>query len=84
VLVQGLVRAREDFPAEQLAEYHAILEATVAARADLQVRHAVKDEALEREGVLSGQPRGVRLEYRVMAMNRAGIGHPSPVVSVVL
>ena len=40
----------------------ALFEATVAARADLRVRHAVKDEALERERALSGRPRGVRLE----------------------
>jgi len=42
------------------------------------------DTAVETEHMLSNQPRGVELEYRVIAVNRAGSGQPSATVTVVL
>jgi len=40
--------------------------------------------AVETEHLLGKQPRGVELEYRVIAVNRAGSGQPSGVMTVVL
>jgi hypothetical protein len=45
---------------------------------------ALVDTAVETEHMLSSQPRGVTLEYRVIAVNRAGSGKPSATVTVVL
>ena len=42
------------------------------------------DTAVETEHLLGNQPRGVELEYRVIAVNRAGRGQPSGVVALVL
>jgi hypothetical protein len=42
------------------------------------------DTAVETEHLLSSQPRGVGLEYRVIGVNRAGSGKPSATVTVVL
>ena len=42
------------------------------------------DTAVETELLLGKQPRGVQLEYRVIAVNRAGSGQPSGVVALVL
>ncbi len=45
-----------------------------------------EDEAtsIDRIELLRGQPRGVELEFRVLAMNRAGAGSPSATVTAVL
>ena len=40
--------------------------------------------AVETEELLGRQPRGIDLEYRVIAVNRAGSGQPSGVVTLVL
>ena len=40
--------------------------------------------SMETEHLLSTQPRGVQLAYRVVAVNKAGAGSPSGVVSAVL
>ena len=42
------------------------------------------DTAVETEHLLGNQPRGVELEYRVIAVNRSGSGQPSGMVTVVL
>ena len=42
------------------------------------------DTAVATELLLGSQPRGVDLEYRVIAVNRAGSGQPSGVVTLVL
>ena len=42
------------------------------------------DTAVATELLLGSQPRGVDLEYRVIAVNRAGSGQPSGVVALVL
>ncbi len=44
------------------------------------------DEAtsIDRVELLRKQPRGVELEFRVLAMNRAGTGSPSATVTAVL
>ncbi len=34
--------------------------------------------------LLSGQPRGIEFEYRLLAVNKAGTGQPSATVTVVL
>ena len=39
---------------------------------------------IETETLLNTQPRGVELDYRVIAVNKAGTGQPSATVSVVL
>jgi len=36
------------------------------------------------EQLMSNQPRGVELDYRVIAVNKAGIGQPSATVTLVL
>ena len=33
---------------------------------------------------MSNQPRGVELSYRIVAVNKAGVGQPSATVTVVL
>jgi hypothetical protein len=38
----------------------------------------------ETEQLMSNQPRGVELMYRVIAVNKAGAGHPSATVTLVL
>ena len=40
--------------------------------------------AIETESTLVGQPKGVELEYRVIAINKAGEGSPSNTVMAVL
>jgi hypothetical protein len=40
--------------------------------------------ALDGEIILTGQPRGARLEYRVIAMNAGGQSAPSNTAAVVL
>ena len=42
------------------------------------------DTSVETEHMLNDQPRGVGLEYRVIAVNRAGSGQPSATVRLVL
>ncbi len=40
--------------------------------------------AVDNDCLLSGQPRGIEFEYRVIAVNKAGTGQPSATVTVVL
>ncbi len=40
--------------------------------------------SVETKELLSDQPRGVELEYRVVAVNKAGAGRPSGTVTAVL
>lgn len=40
--------------------------------------------AVESEVILSDQERGTEVEYRVVAVNRAGASTPSPIVTVLL
>ena len=40
--------------------------------------------AIETESTLVDQPKAVELEYRVIAVNKAGVGSPSNTVMVVL
>jgi len=40
--------------------------------------------SLETRALLKGQPRGVQLEYRVRAINKAGQSEPSNTIAVVL
>ena len=40
--------------------------------------------ATKKEQLMTDQPRGVELSYRVTAMNRAGVGQPSATVTLVL
>ncbi|MBI4503635.1 MAG: fibronectin type III domain-containing protein [Gemmatimonadetes bacterium] len=39
---------------------------------------------MDKQGRVEGRPRGVQLEFRVVAINRAGTGSPSGVVTAVL
>jgi len=43
-----------------------------------------EETSIDRIELLRGQPRGVELEFRALAMNRAGDGSPSATVSAVL
>ena len=49
-------------------------------------RRKWEDEAtsIDRIELLRGQPRGVELEFRVVAMNKGGVGSPSATVTAVL
>lgn len=51
-----------------------------------QPRGKWEDEAtsIDRVELLRGQPRGVELEFRVLAMNKGGVGSPSATVTAVL
>jgi hypothetical protein len=40
--------------------------------------------AVTTEHLVSNQPRGIEMEYRVLAANKAGVGRPSGIVMVVL
>ncbi len=42
------------------------------------------NEQAEHESLLSNQPRGVELDFRVIAVKKAGAGQPSATVTVVL
>jgi hypothetical protein len=39
---------------------------------------------VDTEQMVSSQPRGMVLDYRVLAVNKAGVGQPSATVTVVL
>ena len=40
--------------------------------------------AVETEGLISGQKRNVKFVYRVVAVNKSGVGEPSNIVTAVL
>jgi hypothetical protein len=40
--------------------------------------------SVDTEQMVSSQPRGIELDYRVLAVNKAGVGQPSATVTVVL
>ena len=40
--------------------------------------------SVDTEQMVSGQPRGMEMDYRVLAVNKAGVGQPSATVTVVL
>ena len=47
-------------------------------------RYTKKQMALETEATLNNQERGKQLEYRVVAVNKAGESEPSNTTAVVL
>src|SRR3990172_3373866 len=95
-VAEGLTAHPEDFPnppvpaAELKAKWEAFNAAdtaTAGAKDAFMEQHAVKDDAFPStaaQHLLSNQPRGVELFYRVVAVNKAGAGQPSATVTVVL
>jgi len=82
VVAQGLREAAEDFPAPPVDGG-----APTFYRIQRQMEGAQWEDAgtaTNTEQLVSNQPRGVELHYRVLAINKAGIGQPSATVTAVL
>jgi hypothetical protein len=75
-MAAGLERAAEEFPIPPVPP--------VALQALLDDYDDYKEKSADRLELLRDQPRGVDLEFRVLARNRAGTGGPSATVKAVL